>query len=54
MVDVKNRRCEHAECRRQPIFGMSGEKGRFCSQHKLPNMINIQVRRQLFVLQRGL
>ena len=34
MVDVVSRRCEEAECRRRPLYGHEGEKGRFCSYHK--------------------
>lgn len=35
MVDVVSRRCEEAECRRRPLYGHEGEKGRFCSYHKV-------------------
>lgn len=35
MVDVVSRRCEEPECRRRPLYGHEGEKGRFCSYHKV-------------------
>lgn len=35
MVDVVSRRCEEADCRRRPLYGHEGEKGRFCSFHKV-------------------
>ncbi|CAM9772638.1 unnamed protein product, partial [Ectocarpus fasciculatus] len=34
MVDVVSRRCEETDCRRRPLYGHEGEKGRFCSYHK--------------------
>lgn len=35
MVDVVSRRCEETDCRRRPLYGHEGEKGRFCSYHKV-------------------
>lgn len=34
MVDVVNKRCQHVGCKKRPVFGFEGEKGRFCSLHR--------------------
>lgn len=34
MVDVVNKRCQHPGCKKRPVFGFEGEKGRFCSLHR--------------------
>lgn len=34
MVDVVNKRCQHTGCKKRPVFGFEGEKGRFCSLHR--------------------
>lgn len=39
MVDVVSRRCEEADCRRRPLYGHEGEKGRFCSYHKASDIV---------------
>lgn len=39
MVDVVSRRCEEAECRRRPLYGHEGQKGRFCSYHKASYLV---------------
>ena len=39
MVDVVSRRCEEADCRRRPLYGHEGEKGRFCSYHKASDIL---------------
>lgn len=42
MVDVVSRRCEEADCRRRPLYGHEGEKGRFCSYHKVSPVLRQQ------------
>jgi hypothetical protein len=40
MVDVKNKTCE--SCEKRPAFNIRGEKkGRFCADHKAPEMVNV-------------
>ena len=42
MVDVKNKKCKHNNCLRQPCFNYQNEKcAIYCSFHKLENMIDI-------------
>jgi len=33
--------CEAVNCKKQPNFGMKGKKARFCSEHKLTEMIDL-------------
>jgi hypothetical protein len=43
MIDVKNKRCEIDNCRKQPNYNFSNEtKGRFCNEHKHTSMIDIK------------
>ena len=43
MINVKNKTCESDGCLKRPYFNIKGEtKGRFCSEHKKPNMINVK------------
>jgi hypothetical protein len=43
MIDVKNKKCEVANCTKQRNYNFSTEtKGRFCNEHKLPNMVDIK------------
>ncbi len=43
MVNVKDKKCEHPGCLKQPAFNVEGEKnGRFCKEHSLPNMANVK------------
>jgi len=45
MIDVNNRRCEEANCPKNPNFGLEGGKARFCADHKQSDMINVISRR---------
>ena len=45
MIYVKNKRCEKDGCDKQPQFDINGGKGRFCSTHKLINMIDVKNKR---------
>lgn len=46
MVNVSQRRCEHDNCRRQPLWGWAGEqRARLCGSHKAPGMENVHVKR---------
>lgn len=46
MVNVSQRRCEHENCRRQPLWGWATEqRARVCGAHKAPGMDNIHVKR---------
>ena len=43
MINVKHKTCEFYGCSKIPIFNIKGEtKGRFCSEHKKPNMIDVK------------
>ena len=43
MINVINKTCEANGCMLRPCFNVPGEsKGRFCSQHKQPNMIDVK------------
>ena len=42
MINVKDKTCEADGCMLRPNFNILGEtKGRFCAQHKQPNMIDV-------------
>ena len=42
MVDVKNKRCEFADCDILPSYNFRGEKkGRFCTNHKMDGMVDM-------------
>jgi hypothetical protein len=41
MVDIKNKTCEVDNCVVRAHYDVVGGKGRFCTEHKLENMINI-------------
>jgi len=42
MIDILNKKCEHEGCNFKPSFNYEEETiGRFCSEHKLKNMVNI-------------
>lgn len=45
MIDVKNCRCKHPGCTRQPNYGHEGGRAKFCSSHKLEKMVNVVSRR---------
>jgi hypothetical protein len=43
MVNVKDKTCEHPECKTQPTFNTEGEtKGRFCKEHAPLGMVNVK------------
>lgn len=44
-MDVKNSRCKHPGCTRQPNYGNEGGRAVFCSAHKLSRMVNVVSRR---------
>lgn len=42
-ISRKRKKCETDGCEKQPIFNTRGKtKGRFCSKHKEPDMVDIQ------------
>ncbi|CAN0041536.1 unnamed protein product [Pylaiella littoralis] len=42
MVDVKNKRCTHRGCTKQPSYGVAGTKtAEFCSGHAKGGMVNV-------------
>jgi hypothetical protein len=42
MVNVKSKQCEQDGCITRPTFNTKGEsKGRFCADHKEPNMVDV-------------
>ena len=42
MVDVKNKKCIHNGCQKQPFFNKENEKNAlYCSLHKLEGMVDI-------------
>lgn len=45
MIDVKNCRCKHPGCTRQPNYGHEGGRAKYCSSHKLSQMVNVVSRR---------
>lgn len=45
MIDVKNCRCKHPGCTRQPNYGHEGGRAKYCSSHKLAKMVNVVSRR---------
>lgn len=45
MIDVKNCRCKHPGCTRQPNYGHEGGRAKYCSSHKLAEMVNVVSRR---------
>lgn len=45
MIDVKNCRCKHQGCTRQPNYGHEGGRAKYCSSHKLAKMVNVVSRR---------
>jgi hypothetical protein len=43
MVDIKNSKCIHPECKKHPMFNMAGEKKRlYCSAHKKDGMVDVK------------
>ena len=43
MVDVKSKTCENSTCDTRPVYNFKGLKtARFCTEHKLPNMVNVK------------
>ncbi len=43
MIDVKNKRCEHENCTKQPIYNKEGEtKAIFCFKHKKDSMVDVK------------
>lgn len=49
MVDVKSKKCENIKCKKQPIYNYQNETiPRFCSLHKLDNMINIRNKKCIY------
>lgn len=42
MMDVRNRRCEHAGCTRQPSYGQEGQRRQFCFTHKREGDVDVK------------
>lgn len=42
MMDVRNRRCEHPECTRQPSYGKEGQRRQFCFTHKREGDVDVK------------
>jgi hypothetical protein len=46
MVDVKHKRCEFPDCKKQPAFNVEGALvRRFCAEHKEPGMVDVKSKR---------
>jgi uncharacterized membrane-anchored protein len=44
MINIKSKTCEIYSCMTRPIYNIIGEKkGRFCAEHKEPNMVDIYI-----------
>jgi len=42
MINIKNKKCLHENCKTQPCFNYEGEsKATYCGEHKLKDMIDI-------------
>jgi hypothetical protein len=42
MIDIKNKKCIHEGCKKQPIYNKIGEKSPlYCSEHKTNDMVNL-------------
>jgi hypothetical protein len=41
MVDIRHKSCKEIECTTQPIFGKSGGKIQYCTNHKKDGMIDM-------------
>ena len=43
MVDIVNKKCIHINCIKRPCFNYDNEtKGKYCFEHKLEGMIDIE------------
>jgi hypothetical protein len=43
MIDVKNRRCQHADCTTQPVFNTPDQsKPAFCKSHATADMVDVK------------
>lgn len=46
MIDVKNKRCIHDDCNKQPLYNYLNEKkALYCNEHKLDDMIDVTHKR---------
>lgn len=41
MQNVNGGRCAGPDCSKQPRFSMPGEKGKYCSKHREPGMVDV-------------
>ena len=47
MVDVRNKRCAHGGCTKQPSFGKAGSKAEYCRDHAEDWMVDVASKRCL-------
>lgn len=45
MIDVRSRRCQTPDCKRQPSYGYEGKRACFCAAHKEEGMVDVVSRR---------
>jgi hypothetical protein len=44
MVNVKDKRCNNAECKQRPSFNILGSKPLYCGEHQLTGMVNVMTK----------
>ena len=50
MIDVKNKKCIHHECKKTPNFNIASEKKAiYCLDHKLESMINVKAKTCIYI-----
>jgi hypothetical protein len=41
MCDVKDRKCAHPGCGKQPSYAAAGQRPKYCSEHRTEHMVNV-------------